>query len=343
MKKLKYLVCDTETATMPFADEIALNSEQKKKIAIARPLVYDIGWVIVDRKGNIIKKANYLIQETFFVPSIFNTAYYKEKRPIYMKLLKDGAITTKLWNDIMYEFITDCDSVDYVGAYNSMFDFDKAIPFTDLYISKLYSDDYTKWEEIQYKLCEKIAKEPYKRPLDKEFDNMNFNFRKKKYPLFDLWGMAVNNLINTKAYRKSCLDNKMLTESGEFFKTSAESSYRYVKKHFGFDEAHTALADAEIEAELLVKILKRKAITQGIEYFPFRNLGYTDDFLYEQHRKGKVKAEHIETVIEVMNAKIPCYDELNTYRRKLEKKVRDLEILLMIVREEEAKKKKRER
>ena len=90
MKKLRYLVADTESATMPFADEIAMDSEEKKKIAIARPLVYDIGWVIVDRKGNIIKKANYLIQETFFVPSIFNTAYYKEKRPIYMKLLKDG-------------------------------------------------------------------------------------------------------------------------------------------------------------------------------------------------------------------------------------------------------------
>ena len=44
-----------------------------------------------------------------------------------------------------------------------------------------------------------------------------------------------------------------------------------------------------------------------------------------------------------MRAKIPCYDELNAYRKKLEKKVRDLEILLMIVREKEAKKKKKAR
>lgn len=338
MKKLKYLVVDVETATLPFADEIALDSEQKKKIAIARPLVYDIGWVIVDRKGNIIKKANYLIQETFFVPSIFNTAYYKKKRPIYMKFLRDGKIASKLWDEVINEFVEDCESVDYVGAYNAMFDFDKAIPFTELYINKLYSDDYTEWEKIQYILCKKIAKEPYKKPIEKKFDNMNFNFRKKKYPLFDLWGMVVNDLINTDSYRTLCLDKKMITESGEYFKTSAESSYRYVKKHFGFDEAHTALADAEIEAELLVKILKKKAVTQGIEYFPFRNLGYTDDFLYEQYHKNKVKSEYIETVIETMRAKIPCYDEKNNYRKKLEKKVRDLEILLMIAHEEEAKK-----
>lgn len=69
MRKKYYLTLDTETATLPFANEIAKNAKQKQKIAIAKPLVYDIGWVITDRLGNRVKRVNYLIQETFFVPA----------------------------------------------------------------------------------------------------------------------------------------------------------------------------------------------------------------------------------------------------------------------------------
>ena len=88
MKKKYYLILDTETATLPFANTLCKNEKQKQKIAIAKPLVYDIGWVILDRQGNVIKKKNYLVQETFFVPNVFNTAYYSDKRPIYIDLLE---------------------------------------------------------------------------------------------------------------------------------------------------------------------------------------------------------------------------------------------------------------
>lgn len=33
-----YIILDTETATLPFVREMELTSEQKKKIAIAKPL-----------------------------------------------------------------------------------------------------------------------------------------------------------------------------------------------------------------------------------------------------------------------------------------------------------------
>ena len=61
MKKKYFLTLDTETATLPFANEIAKTPKEKQNIAIAKPLVYDIGWVISDRKGNIIKKENKII------------------------------------------------------------------------------------------------------------------------------------------------------------------------------------------------------------------------------------------------------------------------------------------
>ena len=82
------MVVDTETATLPFANEIAAgNPERKKRIAIAKPLVYDIGWTICDRAGNIYEKKQFLIAETFAVPAVFNTAHYAEKRPILFRIL----------------------------------------------------------------------------------------------------------------------------------------------------------------------------------------------------------------------------------------------------------------
>lgn len=294
-KELRYMVFDCETATLPFANEIAEgDSERKKKIAIARPLIYDLGWTITNRKGEILEKKQYLVAETFSVPAIFNTAYYAEKRPLYLNMLKEKTITVLPWEEIMTIFSEDVQKVDAVGAYNAMFDFKKAIPFTELYIQKLYSPDYTAWEQIQRKLCDKIANEPYHKDENKETDPNNFDFRDNKYPLFDLWGLATTHLLNNASYKRKCLQNNMLTASGTYFKTSAEASYRYLKDKYDFDEAHTALDDAIIETFILSRIAKRSAITIGIAYFPFRELGTTNEFVL---RKKVPDTDEIKVVV----------------------------------------------
>lgn len=321
-KKKYYLTLDTETATLPFANDIAEgDANKKKKIAIARPLIYDIGWVISDRQGNIIKKQNYLVSEIFCVPQIYNTAYYADKRPLYLEALKRKEIEILRWDEIMERLIPDMKMVDAVCAFNASFDYFKAIPFTELYIRKLYSADYQQWEEMQKKVCKKIANEPYKKNNEKEYDPLHFRFRGEEYDLCDLWGAAVDNLLNTAAYRKLCFEMGMLTATGEYFKTSAESSYRYLCERYDFDEAHTALSDAEIEAVILTKIVKKKALPLGVVAFPFRQLGTT----VEWARNHKVKPEHIETILEIMGAKIQTYDEQSKYRKRLEKYVTELE------------------
>lgn len=297
-EKLRFLVLDSETATLPFANEIANNNpELKKKIAIAKPLVYDIGWVIAHRDGTIVEKKQFLIAETFAVPSVFNTAYYKEKRPLYLEMIHKGEIAVLPWETVMEEFIADLDTVDYVGAFNSMFDFCKALPFTELYINKLYSDDYYDWEKMQRRICRNIVNSiPSRRNPD--FDDKAFHFRGKEYPLFDIWGMACDRLLNRVAYKNLCLDLGMITNSGDFFKTSAESSYRYLREEYDFDEAHTALADAEIETYILSKILHYGKIEIGIDFFPFRKLGTTTSFLIERKYP---KMERVKAVYDVMD------------------------------------------
>ena len=325
-KELRYMVFDCETATLPFAEEIANgDSEKKKRIAIARPLIYDMGWVITNRKGEILEKKQYLVAETFAVPAVFNTAYYAEKRPLYISMLEAEETCIKPWNEIMEIFVADLQKVDAVGAYNSMFDFKKAIPFTELYIKKLYSPYYYDWEKAQRFLCMKIANEPYQKDEEKKFDTDNFSFRDENYPLFDLWGLATTHLLNTVKYKKRCLENDMLTASGTYFKTSAEASYRYLMDEYDFDEAHTALDDAIIETFILSKIAKRSAITIGIIFFPFRELGTTDKFVLRKKNPDRME------ITVVINAMMKGLEgkEPSRYTERIENIISDLEKYLV--------------
>lgn len=293
-----YMILDTETATLPCADLIANgNADIKKRIAIARPLAYDFGYVITDRLGNIVKKVSYLVAEIFWNMEIFNTAYYAEKRPLYYEAIQKGEAEVKSWDDIMTEFTADLETVKALGCFNSMFDLKKAIPFTELYIRKMYSKDFSNWKDLQYKLCRKIAETKYSKDSDKEFDREHFTFRGKSYDCFDVWGMACNHLLDTNKYRDNCIANGLLTNSGEWFSSSAESAYKYLIDNYHFAEAHTALEDAIIECAIFSRIARQHRVEMGITYFPFRALGTTHEYVLN---KKNPKYEQITVVLNRM-------------------------------------------
>lgn len=319
-----YMVLDTETATMSFVDGLGLSAEQKKRVAISKPLIYDIGWVLCDRNGNIFEKKQFLIAETFSVPSVFNTAYYREKRPIYLEMIKNREITVLPWAAVLEELLSDLDMVEAVAAYNAMFDFKKAIPFTDLYINKLYSPDYYEWEKMQMESAARIAYGA-KPSTHGNFDSENFLFHGLSIPIIDIWGVACSSLINTQKYKIMCLENEMLTDSGEFFKTSAEATFRYITQNMNFDEAHTALNDAEIETEILRRAFKRGKVNRGIEYFPFSNLGTTDEFLSSDYR-GK-KLSHFDTVASALENRMNKDCRSSSYQTKIESKLCKVQVL----------------
>lgn len=331
MREKRYCVFDCETATLPYAEKFNSSPEQKKRVAIARPLIYDMGWAIVNRKGEILDKKQFLIAETFSVPQIFNTAYYREKRPMYLEMLKKKEISVLPWEDAINIFLEDIANIDSVGAFNSMFDFKKAIPFTELYINKLYSPDYDSWYTIQKSLCDKIATQPYKKTEENEFESNVFRFRDKEYPLFDLWGLATKYLLDNQRYKKNCLENDMISESGLFFKTSAESTYRYLKQMFDFNESHTALDDAIIESFILSRIARKHAIDPGIISFPFRILGETPDFIQEGKKiKEDAAIATCEKIREHFKKKVDeSAEKINdNYIRTLKRKLNGLEMYL---------------
>lgn len=273
-----YIVLDCETATLPEA--INYDGEERKNIAIAKPLIYDLGWKVIDAQGRTYARKNYLISEIFSVPAIFDTAYYASKRCVYLEKLEKGEIILTDWKTASAELVEDMDACVAVGAYNSMFDFKKAIPFTDLYISKLYSPDFHDWLNYQNKKLPWLA-EGHRNENPNGFDETIFRFRGKEYPLFDLWGLSCRHILNCDEYKNMCLDNDWQTASGKYFKTSAETAFRFFSETLDFEEAHTAIDDAEIESILFAEICKRtkKKFEMGIIYFPFRELGTVEDFI----------------------------------------------------------------
>lgn len=278
-----YVVLDCETATLPEA--INYDGEERKNIAIAKPLIYDLGWKVIDAQGRTYARKNYLISEIFSVPAIFDTAYYASKRCIYLEKLEKGEIILTDWKTASAELVEDMDACVAVGAYNSMFDYKKAIPFTDLYISKLYSPDFHDWLNYQNKKLPWLAK-GNRNENPNGFDETIFRFRGKEYPLFDLWGLSCRHILNCDEYKNMCLDNDWQTASGKYFKTSAETAFRFFSETLDFEEAHTAIDDAEIESILFAEICKRtkKKFEMGIIYFPFRELGTVESFLMNTGR-----------------------------------------------------------
>lgn len=274
-----YLILDCETATLPYAHKLE-SADQKQKIAIAKPLIYDIGWQIVDRQGRVYERMNFLISEIFSVPEVFDTAYYAWKRPLYIDKLNKGEIELTDWRTAI-NYLQDALNVcEAVGAYNAMFDFKKALPFTELYVNRLYSTNFHEWLKEQAQSCETILKS---RQSDSNpaFDPDNFLFRGRAYPLFDIWGLACTHLLNNDEYKRMCLENKWLTASGKYFKTSAETAYRYFKQDTDFEESHTALDDAIIESELFGAMCGKNKdnLIMGLIYFPFKKLGEVENFM----------------------------------------------------------------
>ena len=316
-----YLVIDTETATLDFVNEMNLSSEDKKKIAIAKPLIYDIGWTIANRTHGIVEKRNFLVAETFSVPAVFNTAYYKEKRPLYLDMMKRGEISVLPWNDIIEILLADLEECSYVCAYNAMFDAKKALPFTDLYISKLYSPDYHEWEEQQKHFCEHILRG--KTNPNPKFDKDNFCFRGREYPMIDVWAVSCAYLLNNNKFKAQSIMEGRMSSTGLYFSTSAETAMQYLSQRFDFIEDHTALSDAEIETELLFAALKRGKIIEGLVYFPFRMLGETIEYITSARGVTEAMARMVKERIEDY---LPDdADDMNRYEKSLFNKKLKLE------------------
>ena len=222
-RRKKYIMClDVETAGN-----------------IGSPLVYDMGFAVTDKKGNIYQKFSFVIEEIFDDKKLMDTAYYAYKIPFYLQDLEEGkAIKCKFLE--MREVFLKClevYNIDMVSAYNLNFDM-RALRTTT---EKLYGKG--------------------KRFLTSEY---------KDIELMCIWSFACEVIFTQKTFTKIATEQNWLTECGNY-KTNAEVAYRYITRDYDFEEAHRGLQDVEIETQILAKCFaQKKKHESGILPNPWR-------------------------------------------------------------------------
>lgn len=200
-RKHYILVFDTETAN-----------------SLDDPLVYDIGWAIVDKHGRVYETKSFINADIFIdEKDLMQTAYYKDKIPMYWDRYRNGEIVIKSWYNIRKEFLASIEKwgIKEVVAHNSRFDY-RATATTQRWLTK--------------------SKYRYFIPKDIE--------------IWDTLKMARDVIGTMPTYRRYCEENGYVCRNGQL-KMTAEILYRFIKKDETFEEEHTGLADVLIEKDIL--------------------------------------------------------------------------------------------
>jgi len=185
--------------------------------------VYDMGWTITDKSGEIVAERNWLVQENFTNPKRMMGAFYAGKTfTHYAPMLQAGTISMRPWAEIIGALRADllCYGVQTVAAYNAGFDL-RVIPQTH--------EDLTGAEFV-------------------EFDGLQ---------ILDIWQFACETKLSQKGYARIARELGWVSPAGNI-KTGAEFAYRFVCGDYSFIEDHTALSDARIETAILAECFRQK-------------------------------------------------------------------------------------
>ncbi len=216
-RRKTYLIgLDTETANGIMAED--------GKLDLSQSLVYDIGWQVTDKKGNIFVKRSYCVAEIFLDKSLMSSAYYAEKVPRYWKDIKAGKRELKRFLNIQHQFFEDCKeyNVKAVFAHNAAFDL-KALNNT----IRLLTGSNRRY------------------------------FFPKKIEIWDTLKMSRDIFGKKKGYSKFCFENGFMTKHRPpQNRYTAEVLYRFITNNPDFEESHTGLEDVEIETIILVECFR---------------------------------------------------------------------------------------
>lgn len=237
--------------------------------SLSKPFAYDVSYQVIDDNGMDIAEKHFVVEQTWHNLPLFESAYYKEKRPKYIALMRARKAEMKKYGHIMQELKRDIKkyNVTAVYAYNSDFD-DNVISF---------NCDWYKCEN----------------PLD-------------TVPVYDIMGYAGQFITNTPEYKAFCEQYKLFTDTGNYSQT-AESVYRYITNKVDFEEAHIGIMDCHIEADILRECFHRGAIPET-EYPKIRILERKHKTPYVIKINGKVLYQG-EYMKKVTRNNVWCFTE----------------------------------
>lgn len=192
--------------------------------------VYDIGWTISDRLGNIIRTRSFIVKEIYyFEPEAMESAYYAWKCNMYdFDIIKGDRIITTLYviRDTLLSDLQEF-GIKRIYAHNARFDYG-ALNNTIRWITKSkYRYFLPQWVEI-----------------------------------WDTLKMSRTVLTDMPSYIRFCKKNGYITKNNQL-QLKAEVIYRFITKKEEFAECHTGLEDTFVETEILIYCLKHNSKVDG--------------------------------------------------------------------------------
>lgn len=193
--------------------------------SLEKPFCYNIGYLIADSEsGETLVKREFVVEQVWHNTMAFASAYYAEKRPIYVKAMRSRTITMDKFGYITQTMARDFKAfnVERAFAYNSSFD------------EKVFNFNCDWFKCIN------------------PFDTI---------PISDIRGFVHHFMMDEKFF-KWAEKHETFTESGNY-STTAETITQYIRNNPDFSESHTALSDTLIETEILFHCLEKGADING--------------------------------------------------------------------------------
>ena len=217
-RKTYFIVLDTETCN---------SRTVNNKPDLSDSLVYDLGWAVIDKEGEVYETGSFVIRDVFYgMKEAMESAYYKEKIPSYRKDIFEHKTrklvsfyeARKILLDTMEKY-----NISTIVAHNARFDVN-ALNKTERYLTK--------------------SKYRFFLPYNIE--------------IWDTLAMARQTIGKQKSYKAFCESNGYMTKHTiPQVRLTAEILYRYLTGDENFQESHTGLEDVLIEKEILVHCLKQ--------------------------------------------------------------------------------------
>lgn len=188
--------------------------------SLEKPFCYNIGYVIIDtEEWQTLLRKDRVVEQVWHNNMCFASAYYADKRNIYVERMRKHETIMDKFGYITREMARDFEAYDVKMAFAYNSSFDERV-FN-------FNCDWFK--------------------CINPFDNIKIK---------DIRGFFHKFIVDDD-FKQFCEDNEYFTESGNY-STTAETAFRYLVDN-GFCEEHTALADSEIEAEILRECFVRGA------------------------------------------------------------------------------------
>ena len=182
--------------------------------SLDKPFCYDVGYAIMDTTTfQIEKQAHFVVEQVWHNLPLFESAYYKDKRAIYISLMRQHKIVMDKWGYVMRAMLRDIKQYGITEAYAYNSDFDDKV-FT-------FNCDWFKCNN----------------PLE-------------TVAIYDIWGYASQFITNTPKYRMFCEQHQRFTDTGNY-KGSAEVVFQFINDKPDFIEMHMGLFDSQIESSIL--------------------------------------------------------------------------------------------